>query len=332
MVFRAHWVPLMLLAALLPAPAVAQTADKSTAVALFDEAEKLASAGNFAEACPKFAESYRLDPQLGALMHLADCYGKNGQLASAWASFHDAADVATQRGDDRAQLAKQRAAALEGQLSHLSILVPKEVVVPGIDVRRDGTSVGPALWGSAVPVDPGEHHVQVSAPGKVSWQGTVTVGATGDNASLSVPPMVDAGIAPPPSAPPAPQPAASADSSAHALSTQTISGIAAIGLGVVGLGLGTVFELRRSSKLSERDDVCPSGVNCEAGSNARIQSLESDAKSAGTIGAIGLVAGGVFTAAGIALIVTAPSAHASSVAIAPVLGPRFQGFSLSHAF
>src|SRR5262245_753369 len=72
---------------------------RALAVQLFDQAESLSAERRFAEACPKYAESYRLDPQLGALIHLADCLEQNGQLASAWGSFRDAAELATKRGD-----------------------------------------------------------------------------------------------------------------------------------------------------------------------------------------------------------------------------------------
>jgi hypothetical protein len=46
-------------------------------VQLFDEAERLVASGKYADACPKYAESNRLDPQLGVLMYLADCYEEN---------------------------------------------------------------------------------------------------------------------------------------------------------------------------------------------------------------------------------------------------------------
>jgi len=60
--FAASWAVVLLLAPAARAQAPAASTDKVTAEALFEEGRRLVAAGSFAEACPKFADSERLDP------------------------------------------------------------------------------------------------------------------------------------------------------------------------------------------------------------------------------------------------------------------------------
>src|SRR6266850_8060072 len=122
-----------------PAAALGQTrADKATAEALFGDGRKLMAQGNFRDACPKFAASLKLDPAVGAMLNLADCYEKNQQTASAWAQFREVSSAARAAGSkEREDLARQRAAALEPKLSRLTIIVGTQTV----RVTRDGAPV-----------------------------------------------------------------------------------------------------------------------------------------------------------------------------------------------
>src|SRR5712672_1087960 len=76
-------------------------AGKTMATQLFDDAEKLLAAGDTNDACPKYAESERLDPQLGTLLHLAICYEKAGKIATLLLNFKEATEIAAKRGDPR---------------------------------------------------------------------------------------------------------------------------------------------------------------------------------------------------------------------------------------
>ena len=67
-----------------PAPAMADTRDPAAAEALFEAGRQAATRGDWTTACPKFAESQRLDPAPGTLLNLADCEEHLGHLASAW--------------------------------------------------------------------------------------------------------------------------------------------------------------------------------------------------------------------------------------------------------
>lgn len=354
------------------AHAEASAHDKAMASQLFDDAERLFGAGKAVEACPKYSESYRLDPQLGTLLHLGECYAKSGKTAAAWVSFKDALELAVQKGDPREKKIRERLRQLEANLPKLVITVPPNAP-SDLEIRQDGEVVGHVVWGSPVPIDPGVHTISAKANGRKPWIGNVQIAATATTFEVKIPelaPEAPSAAAPPPAPAPAPaptpatvqpapapaQPAVAVAPSSEPASpapppvaspnadtttpapaasqgspgtTQRVLGWTALGLGAVGLGVGTVFVLQRSSKLADRDNVCPTMEGCTDEEIALNDQLTNEARTASTIGTIGLIAGGVLAATGIVLVVTAPSgASKESVALVPVAGPGFQGLSI----
>ena len=177
-------VSLALAASTLCRPAAA--ADPATATMLFNEGRRLASAGHYAEACPKFEESERLDPGIGTQFNLADCYQHIDRFASAWALVLDGASSAGGTGQQaRENLARKRALALEPKVSKLMIATPRNST--GLEVRRNGESVRAMLWNSPVPVDPGSYTVEASAPHKKKWSTVASVGPNGVTVTVAVP-------------------------------------------------------------------------------------------------------------------------------------------------
>src|SRR5689334_9389322 len=130
---------------LLTATASAQAPDVSSAEALFRDGRRLMKEHKLAEACEKFEASERIDDSVGTLLNLADCREKNGQLATAWATFLKAASTARTRHDDHETTAKAHAAALEPRLSYLTISVPESSKVDGLVIKRDDVEIDPAL-------------------------------------------------------------------------------------------------------------------------------------------------------------------------------------------
>jgi hypothetical protein len=227
----------------------------ATAQALFEQGRDLLKAGKLADACPKLAESQRLDPATGTLLALATCHEAQGRLASAWAEFSGVVTRAAREGhSERERWARRRVEALKPRLSTLELRVPAQIEsLVGAEVQRDEVRLGNESWNVAVPVDGGEHHITAQAPGMTPWSASVLVKQERDAVVLAVPELVPARApeklksetpvgaeatvqTPPPLTVPAAQPAA-ADSSFSRL--QWV-GVASLGLGLGALGAGGV--------------------------------------------------------------------------------------------
>jgi hypothetical protein len=256
-----------LLGCLMPARALAEAGagDEAAAHALFADGRKLAAAGDYAAACVKFENSYRLLQGIGTNFNLADCEDHLGRTASAWARFLDVATATQAAGQpERERIARARAAALEPRLSRLVITV--RATLPELVVRRDGLAVPPAQWGVAVPVDPGEHVVEASAPGRRAWSSTVVVLATATELPVDVPALEAEPRAPAA----APAPVASAVVSpapppARAPSVLRSIPRGALWVGAVGaaaLATGAVFALAFRMNIDQAKAICPQNINC----------------------------------------------------------------------
>jgi hypothetical protein len=193
-------------------PALAQAADVALAEALFREGKALMKAGQYDDGCPKLAESNRVDPATGTLLALALCHELQGKTATAWGEYNEVVAIAARQGNaQRGRVAREQIAKLEPRLSRLTVAVGAEVAnLPGLRVMLDGTPLGEPTWGSAVPVDPGDHVVQVTAEHKKTLSRSVRVGAHGPPQTVTIPALEeDAGSASMPSPLPAPLPGAS---------------------------------------------------------------------------------------------------------------------------
>ncbi len=331
---RAAVVGLLVLA--LPRPARAQSAeDKAAAETLFENGKQLMRDRNFAEACPKFAESLRLDPGIGTELWLADCFEKTGRIASAWGMFRDAAESALRERDSREKIARSHAARLEPRLPKLTISVPEPARADGLVVKRDDAVVDKPVWGTEVPVDPGGHVVSATAPGKKPWQRSVNVGES--HAVAIVVPQLEDEPAKPPERTSSPG-GSSADNGPpsgvlHETpeqgpapgTTQRLVGLVAVGVGVVGLGVGTYFGLSAKSHLddSNANGHCTPDNRCDPiGTQAR-----NDAKSAALVSTLAFVGGAALIAGGAALYLTAPKAG-RSVAATGLLLPGGGGLAV----
>ncbi len=340
-------------AALLPHGAHAQGA-KAAAESLFQAAKQLMADKKFAEACPKLAESQRLDPSPGTQLNLARCYEGLGKTASAWAEYKGAAVLAHQLGQkDREDGARDLARELEPKLSKLTIVA---AATPGLVVKSDGIEIGAASFGTALSVDPGEHVIEASAPGYEPWRVTVTIGPNADAKTASVPVLVKKPEAPVPaetaSAAGAPTSAPTATATSAASATATSGGAppeggsggmrtasyVLMGAGVVGIGVGAVMGgLAMGDVGTARSDatLCPDNLCSPKG-----RALVNEASTKALVSSVALPVGLAAAGAGVVLyILGGPSAAKKgqaapvrAVAISPFVGPGGGAVSISGRF
>lgn len=318
--------------------------EKATAEAVFEEGMRLIKQGNFAEACPKFEMSQRVEPAVGTMLYLAECYEKTNRTASSWAMFREAASLAeTSNQIERMKTAQARAARLEPRLAWVIIDVSKEAAVPGLQIRRNGVLVSPELSGTRMPVDPGEVLVEASAPGYLPYSTKVKVAAKGQ-VSVSIPPLQaspDAApaVAPAVAAAPTNPPPAPANSPPAPPSTSAPPAPAAVdehrspvpwivgGAGVVALGVGTVFGLKAISNADDARELCPNGqCNDPAG-----QKAADDAHTQATISNVAFIVGGAAVATGVVLYFTLPKQR-TQVGMVPMADQTTLGLSLRGKF
>jgi len=301
---KALGATILAVALLGPAVARAQGLDYvARAYALFNAARQLREAGQYADACPQFAQSSRLAPGVGVSLYLADCYEHVGRTASAWTEFNKAERLARERNDKRAELARSRAQALEPKLSGLTVTVPPTFAQQGGEVLIDGARIAPEEWNSGLAVDPGDHVVTVNVPGQAQRTLNAHVFAGSRSAVVHVddvagpPPAPKAPVIEPPPAPP--EPVVASDPGA----ARRWVGVAFLGLGAAGVGIGSAILLNKNQNSSNAPSCTP-------------QPTDNSANVGSTVA---FAVGGLALATGLVLTVSASHPKGLGVVIAPMM-------------
>lgn len=309
----------------------------STAVAetLFQQARDLFKQQRYAEACPRFAESQRLEPKLGTLLNLAVCHERVGKIATAWAEYTSVATIARREGvKDREEFARQQVAILAKKLARVTLQSGASPSDP--TVTLDDQPLDRAALNTPLPIDPGKHRVGATAPGKIAWSTAIEVPA--ESADLAVPiPALEAAPAPkepvaPPPAPSTPTPIAAEPlrpiaPPAHLVTleparTDWTVAYAGFGVGVAGALVGAVtggFTLAQAGAIRDRcgDNKCASAETGPIRSTNTLANVSNVAFVVGGLGAgVGLVS----------LLVARTGAPAAPVAsLTPIVGPGSLG-------
>ncbi len=273
-------------------PAPTEGRNQVAAEALFQEAKALIRAGDHAAACPKLADSHRLDPAGGTVLALALCQQEIRKFASAWAAFREA--LAWARQDDRAdraRIAEARSKELESRLSRITVtLSPAVAEIPDVAAFHNGTELSESTLGVPLPVDGGRHEVRVTAPGfrqfrrgmtMVDEKGRATVHVERLEPLKTPAPATKTVKEQPPVRPFAPPERSSG--------VPLALGYVALGLGAAGLASATYFGLAARGNADEADQLCPASPCSSQDGVDKNETARSQATVAAVSGVVGLV-------------------------------------------
>ncbi len=277
----------------------AATSDQRVmAEALFDEGISLMKAKRYQEACPKFAESQKLDPSSGTAFNLARCFQLTNRLASAWAGFRDAAAIARRDGDSkRAKLSKRAADAIEPKLARLVVNVPVAHRVQALEVFRDDVELPLSSWDVAVPIDAGGHEISAKAPGRAGWRTKISVPSKPDTITINVPLLTPREVLPP------------ADEGASSATTYRGVAIGLAAVGLVGMAISTAFTVVAVGKNDDSRAHCDDSGCDDTGFD-----LRTEARTAGDVATGAFIAGAATLGGGVTLWLLAPSSSSDRAA------------------
>ncbi len=289
---------------------IGRTEPSVVASTLFQQAVTKMEAEQFSEACPLLEQSYKLDAKLGTLFTLANCRDREGKIASASArygeylrAYNNMTPLDQQKHTTRAGVAEARVRELEAQLPTLKLIWQGELPT-GTNIGIDDlvwTGRAPAL---PFPLDPGPHELVVRQAGTADTVRTVLLeigqSTTFDvDAEVSLIPSVEpvkVEIGPPPEVPvPIPQ----------RTNPRRLAGFITIGTGAASFVFGGIAGALAVSKKQDAAANCggAAGYDCNAEGFSAVQSMRSYANAS----TVGFVMGGILTAGGVVLVLTAPS-------------------------
>jgi len=196
-------------------PVQAQSAaDKATARQLATQGIKLYGEGKYAQALDLLQRAQTLYDAPVHLLYIARCQHRVGQLVESAETYRKLVRVnlaadAPQVFKDAKQSGDQELAEVEPKVPSLRVDV-QPANVPGLIFSIDGQQVSSAVLGVDRPLNPGEHRVELSAPGYQGKAATIALGQ-GDRKHVSItlePAAAQPGVpAPVPTPAPAPTPA-----------------------------------------------------------------------------------------------------------------------------
>lgn len=293
------------------------------------EGLKLAQANNCADAVPKLERAEKLYHSAVVASRLGECYVSVGRLVEGTEVLRKVlrepqpadAPPGLAKALDRAQR------ALDAAKPRIAGLTIKVAAVADMRVKIDGNVLQSALVDSEVPTDPGDHSIEVTAPGFLRVGSRVSLAegekksvsltlARDPNAVAAVAPAGDAGTTHPTSSPPRSDAAAPARvTEPHLAPKREPSRAAAyvsLGIGAAGVVTGSVLGVLTMQQHKDLQGRCPNDV-CTTSQQGDLDS----AKRLGNFSTIAFGVGGAGLVLGTVLLFTGGSSDADHARVAP---------------
>ncbi len=300
----------------------ADQADRAAAESLLNVGKGLMELGQLEEACEKLQGSLDAHFIGDAAMLLAQCQERRGLIASAWASYRQAAARFRKLDDDRAGEAQLRSERLHIKVPRLTILAS---VVPGFEITRGDTKFGDGVLGVPLAVDPGTHRIQARAPGYDPWTGEITLRPS-ERKTITIPALDKATVTA--ALPTVASPLQSAQSPGMLWTAGLItgaSGIVSIGVGALLGGLAAV----EVDEATSNDSLCGSDLICTPAGTAKVAGAERLAVGSTVLLSVG---GAALISGFVMVLLDEPRPNESAALVTPWISPTDAGVSVGGIF
>lgn len=296
----------------------------------FREGLALEAGGNCAKALEIFKAIAELKSTPQVRMHIATCEEKTGDYIKALGSYRLAlVDAQAGKMKDVIKLANEAIEALEPKIPALTLERGDGATVASISL--DQRVLGGNEVGAKVPVNPGPHVIEATAPGKQPFRAEIVLG-DGEKKTIEIvmSPQAAASPEPIPTVTPTAAPTVEAPPPPPSSGMKT-AGFVIGGAGIAGLAAAGVFIGLRQSTLAELESLCGADhKTCPPDAESTISQGELQSNLVTGL----LIGGGVALAAGIVLVIVAPKSApaAARFGASPLFaGPR-KGLGLTFSF
>lgn len=314
----------------------ASATETAAARSLAVEGLKLAQANNCAEAVPKLERAEKLYHSTVVAIRLGECYVSVGRLVEGTELLRKSLrePQSTEPSPALAKALERAKSLVDSTKPRIAGLTVKVAAVQDMLVKVDGVVVASAMVDTEIPTDPGEHNVEVTAPGFLRSATRLSLGE-GERKSVTLtltrdPNAVVAPVAPAPeasakaatttpsAAPEQTAPTTSSPPPAPSAPNHTAAYVA-WGVGAAGLAAGGVLGFLTLQKHNDLKDQCPSGV-CPPEQQGDLDS----AKKLGNLSTAAFAVGGAGVVLGTVLFFTVGSSSSDRAARGPER--RYAGF------